>query len=100
MATDSFAAAQQTVGQIIQIARGKRGTIWPRLGPTPDHDTEYARWRATKPRRGSGDNAPPPSYDPGIADPFPIPTLSPLTWEDDELMTWADGSTVYWNEVA
>ena len=44
------ASASQTIS-IYQIARAKRNKNWPRLGPTPDHDTDYERWRVTKPQR-------------------------------------------------
>lgn len=69
------------------IARGKRGTIWPRLGPTPDHDTEYVRWLNKLPRNipEVTPNEPDPAY---------------MTWSDGSVVTWSDGESVEWSTTA
>lgn len=43
--------ADITLNLVAVVGRGKRNKNWPRIGPTPNHDRDYERWRVTKPLR-------------------------------------------------
>lgn len=99
MPDDYFAAAVVTIGGLLQVAHGKRSKLWPRLGPADDHDTDYARWLDSRPRRV---RSPLPFERSSIPDtePFTVPSLAPMTWSDGSEVLWGDDSTVYWSTTA
>lgn len=50
VATGSEVVGATNLGDLLTIrARGKRGKHFARIGPLPDHDTNYAAWVDTNP---------------------------------------------------
>ena len=84
---DVVGTARLTVGLITIVAKGKHSKYWPRLGPAPDHDTEYVRWLNKLPRNipEVAPNAPP---------------SVPMAWSDGSGVTWSDGQSVDWSIAA